>query len=219
MYFILVTAASVLHLLTGTYSTISTFIIRYAYAAVIVLMGLESASLPIPSEVVLPLIGSFAAKNLLNPYVAFVCTMIGTVIGISVDYAIAYFVGKDVVYKHLGALHIKKETLDSFDRWFSANGDFAVFVSRLLPVVRGLISFPAGFAQMPLKKFFFYSLAGSAIWNAALIAFGYYALSASNADILFAAIAAFAIVLYLIYHVALKKIKGAGRRPQEDSSI
>lgn len=206
---IMFTTASVLHLLTGTYSVITAFIARYGYAAIVVLMGLESASLPIPSEVVLPLIGKYIATGLLNPYVAFICTMIGTAIGISVDYAIAYYFGKDVVYKHLHAFHIKKGTVDAFDAWFNSNGAFAVFISRLLPIVRGLISLPAGFARMPLRKFFLYSLVASAIWNAALMYFGYALQSTTNVQVLFAAVAVFAIVLYVIYRLAMARIRKA----------
>ncbi len=209
---VLITLASVLHLVTGTYVAVTAFLTKYGYAAIVVLMVLESASLPIPSEVVLPLIGKYVASGLLNPYLAFACTMIGTAIGISVDYAIAYYFGKDVVYKHLHAFHVKKETVDAFDAWFDSNGAFAVFVSRLLPIVRGLISLPAGFARMPLKKFFLYSLVASAIWNAALMYFGYALLSTNNVDILFAAVAVLAIVLYAIYYLAVGRIRKASHK-------
>lgn len=206
------TSASIINLLTGASTTVTNFLVKYGYAAIIILMGLESASLPIPSEVVLPLIGKSVAEGTLNAYLAFACTMIGTAIGISVDYAIAYYLGKDVIYKHLNFFHVKRETIDSFEEWFRSNGSFAVFISRLLPVVRGLISIPAGFAEMPLKKFFFYSLVAAAIWNAALMYFGYAVLSTTNAQLLFGGIGVFAIVLYLIYHFSLDRIKKSGHR-------
>ena len=78
----------------------------------------------------------------------------------------------------------------------------------MLPVVRGLISFPAGFAKMNLKDFYLYSLVGALVWNTALILFGYYALSIANAQIMFAVLALFGIVLYLVYRAGMKKIKG-----------
>ncbi len=198
---------AIVHILTGSYAMINAFISLYGYIAVVVLMALESASLPIPSEVVLPLAGHAVQLYNLNFYIMVLASLIGTAIGITIDYWIAYVLEKSVVYKHLGAFHIKKSTLDSFDEWFSKNGSFAVFVSRILPVVRGLISFPAGFAKMPLKDFFLYSLAGSLIWNVALIMFGYWALSIANLQLLFAVIGVFAMALYMVYRTGMKRIR------------
>lgn len=186
---------------------ITAYIGKYAYAAILFLMALESASLPVPSEVVLPLIGLLAFKGTLNIYLGFAAAVTGSMIGIAVDYYIAYYLGKDVVYKHLRLLHIKEESVRSFEEWFRKNGAFAVFVSRLLPVVRGLISLPAGFAQMPQKQFFLYSFAGTLVWDTALILFGYYALSTKNVYMLFGSVAAFAIVLYVLYLYFEKKIR------------
>src|SRR5271157_3531518 len=167
-----------------SYSTISGLIAAHGYIAIFVLMVLEAASFPgVPSEVVLPAVGYFIAEGLLNPVLAFAAAITGCTIGMGIDYYIAYFLGKDVVYKHLRFFHIKKEQLLAFDRWFEKNGDFAVFVSRLLPVVRGWIGFPAGFAEMPLKKFFFYSVTGTVIWDVILIAFGYYVHSVNDVGV------------------------------------
>lgn len=196
----LVFAALPMH---AIYAAINKFIAGYGYAAVVALMALESASVPMPSEVILPLTGRFAAESLLNPYLAVLATMIGTAIGITVDYAVAYMLGKELVYRHLKSLRIRRSSLESFDAWFAKNGPFAVFVSRLLPLVRGLISFPAGFARMDLKRFYLYSMAGALVWNVALIAFGYYALSTSSLQVLFLAVAAFIIALYAAYRIAL----------------
>ncbi len=193
-------------------------IVAYKYYAILALMLLESASLPVPSEVVLPAIGYLAAQGQLNMALGATAAIIGSVIGFEIDYYIAYFVGKDIVYKHLKLFHIKQSTLDAFDRWFESNGSFAVFISRFIPVVRGLISFPAGFAEMPQKKFFLTSFAGTVIWDVALIIFGYYIGNATSATLIFAAIGVFAIILYLIYVYALRRIRnsaagrGAGRK-------
>ena len=205
---ILSASSAIVNIITGTYSTISAFMSLYDYLAIIVLMALESASLPLPSEVILPLAGHFVRTGNLNIILAIVASMVGTAIGISVDYWIAYFIEKDVVYKHLHTFRISKPSLEAFDGWFAKNGAFTVFVSRMLPVVRGLISFPAGFAKMNLKDFYLYSLVGALVWNTALILFGYYALSIANAQIMFAVLALFGIVLYLVYRAGMKKIKG-----------
>ena len=188
-------------------SIISGLVKEYGYIGLFALMVLESASLPVPSEVVLPVAGLLVAKNLMNAYVALAAALAGGMVGIAIDYYIAYFLGKEVVYKHLGLFHIDRKRLDDFDRWFEKNGPFAVFIMRLLPVLRGLVSFPAGFAGMSKKKFFAYSLVGSVIWDVVLMEFGYYALSISNSYRILAYIAGLGILLYAIYAIAMKKIR------------
>ncbi len=186
---------------------ITNFIYSYGYLAIFVLMTLEYASLPIPSEVVLPLSGLLVAKGVFNPIAIFFVTFFAAIVGMAIDYYIAYFVGKDIVYKHLDKFHLKKGSVEAFDSWFARNGAFAVFIGRLIPEVRGLVSLPAGFAKMPLKKFFAYSLVGAVIWNIALISFGFYALNTSNIYLLLVSVALFAIVIYGLYRVAAKTRK------------
>lgn len=191
-----------------TYGSIDTIIAAYGYVAVFVLMALEAASLPIPSEVVLPLVGYFGAMGRINPIGGFAAAILGGVVGMAVDYYIAYFLGKEVVYKHLHLFHIKRRTVEAFDAWFAKNGRFTVFISRLIPVVRGLINFPAGFAEMRLKDFFFYSILGSAVWTALLMGFGYYAqgLVMTHVYYLTIILALFFIALYSLYGFVMKKI-------------
>jgi len=179
---------------------------QYGYIAIFGLMALEGSSLPIPSEVVLPFAGFLSAKGFLSFPLALVAGLLGSILGLAVDYYIAYFLGKDVVYKHLHKFHISKKSLDRFDSWFERNGGGVVFVSRLVPVLRTVMSFPAGFAKMNQKKFFFYSSVGTFIWDLVLMLFGFYALSASSRYVILGAIAAFAIALYVIYKLALAKM-------------
>jgi membrane protein DedA with SNARE-associated domain len=196
-----------LDLLNLTYSTISALVSQYGYYAIFLLMLLEAAAFPVPSEVVLPAVGYLASKGAVDPLIGFAAVILGGIIGMGVDYYIAYFLGKDVVYKHLSLFHVSKERLDSFDKWFAANGAFAVFITRLVPVVRALINFPAGFAQMPARKFFAYSVAGTLIWDALLIGFGYYALSLSNFHVVVALLFVFVLALWLAYRFAVKRIR------------
>lgn len=202
-----ITTSNMIQTFHGSYSTIVALLSSQGYLGLIILMTLEGASLPIPSEVVIPVAGYLAAKGILNPYFAFIAILIGNTFGMAIDYAIGYFIGKEVVYKHLQFFRIKKKTLDSFDAWFARNGSFAVFVSRMIPEVRALMSFPAGFAKMPLKKFFFWSILGSAIWDVLLMAFGYYLLSANSAIIISFALAVFIIALYIVYRVFMKSVR------------
>ena len=190
-----------------TYSALSSFISSYGYFAILILMILESASMPVPSELLLPATGYFAAKGVLNIYIALVVVYISSFVGMAINYYIAYWLGKDVVYKHLHWFRIKKEDVEAFEKWFDKNGPFTVFISRLLPVVRGLINFPAGFALMNQKKFYAYSMAGAVIWDTALVLFGYYGLAANNITNVLIAIGVFGIVLYTIYRVAINNIR------------
>ncbi len=192
---------------SSPYAAINGLIGSYGYLAVFVLMLLENSSLPVPSEVVLPLAGFFAAKGALSFFLALCAALAGSIGGIAIDYAIGYYVGKDIVYKHLRYLRVKKADLDAFDAWFGRNALIAVFMSRLMPVVRTVISFPAGFARMPMKEFFAYSIAGSFVWDIVLMYFGFYALSASNAVIVLASIGAFAIALYLVYALFMRRAR------------
>ncbi len=202
-----VTLGLVASLFTNAYATIHALMIQYGYLAIFVLMLLEGSTVPVPSEVVLPLAGLFVANGTLNLTLVYLAALLGSVGGLAVDYYIGYFIGKDVVYKHLRLFHVTQERLDSFDAWFARNGFAAVFLSRLVPVVRTIMSFPAGFARMSQKKFFAYSTLGAAIWDAVLIVFGMKALSTNNAVITLTAIGVFAIVLYVVYKVAVKYMK------------
>ncbi len=205
----LIIAVTLGQIITGSTTVLTNLITTYGYLAIATLMALEGASLPVPSEVIMPLAGFFSAKGLLSFPLALIAGLIGSTIGLAVDYYVAYFVGKEVVYKHLQKFHIKRESLESFDKWFERNGVMAVFLTKFIPLIRTLVSFPAGFAKMDQKKFFGYSILGSLIWNVVLMAFGYYALSANNAVIILASIGAFGIILYFIYRIAVKSMRKA----------
>ncbi len=184
------------------------FIKQYTYIGLFISMTLESASLPIPSEVIMPFAGILAEQGLLNGYIAFIISLFGSLTGVLIDYIIGYFIGKDIFYKHLKFFHITRKKLDLFDEWFNENGEFAVFIVRLIPIIRGLISFPAGFSKMDLKKFILYSFAGIFIWNLLLMMFGFYLLSENISKLtnIFIILSIFALILYIIYKVFITKV-------------
>ncbi|MGC8538289.1 MAG: DedA family protein [Candidatus Micrarchaeia archaeon] len=203
-------AVGVLGIFKLTYSAIMQFITAYGYLGIFALMTLENASLPIPSEVVLPAIGFFVKSGQLNFVLALGAALLGNLVGIMIDYYIAYYLGKDFVYRHARTFHIKEPWIKSFEEWFARNGDFTVFISRMMPVVRGLISFPAGFALMPKGKFIAYSMLGTLIWDVVLIAFGYQVgvyVAAGNIAYTLALIAVFAIALYALYKLAAARTR------------
>ncbi|BCS90596.1 MAG: alkaline phosphatase [Candidatus Micrarchaeota archaeon] len=203
---------ALLSIISGFISYIPSIIKSYGYIGIIALMILESASVPIPSEVVLPLSGFLAYQGLLNIYLAIAASVIGSIIGILIDYYIGYIIGKDVIYKHSRRLHISKESIDSFDRWFNKNGKAAVLFVRFIPLLRGLVSFPAGFSRMSIKDFILYSAVGIVAYNTVLIYYGFYlgkaysTASGSSYTVIAVMLAAFAIALYMIYYIFMRYI-------------
>jgi membrane protein DedA with SNARE-associated domain len=133
-------------------------------AGVFVLMLLESACIPIPSEATM----LFAGFNVSNgEYSLFAATMVGSVANL-VGSWIAYGIGRvgrvDLLEKHGKKLHIKKSHLEWADRWFERHGDATVFFSRMLPIIRTFISLPAGVAKMPFWRFSVLTFAGCVPW-------------------------------------------------------
>jgi membrane protein DedA with SNARE-associated domain len=190
---------------SGFYAYAMQLVSSYGVLAVFILMALEGSSLPIPSEVVLPLAGGLVAANpsAFNFWVVLAAAIMGSTVGLAVDYYIGYFIGKDIVYKHLNLFRVKKSTLDNFDEWFDRNRIAVVFLSRFIPVFRTVMSIPAGFARMDKKAFFAYSIAGTCIWDIALMAIGFYTVNSTTtpSSAIFAMTIAGVMVLavYLIY--------------------
>ena len=199
--------ASIGALVSHTSSEVVAIVKGYGYFGIFALMFMEGSSLPVPSEVVLPLAGFFVANGSMNFFLVYIAALLGSIGGLAVDYYIGYYLGKDVVYKHLRLFHIKQERLDAFDKWFEKNGVASVFFTRFIPVLRTIMSFPAGFARMSQKKFYAYSILGTGIYDIILIIFGMKAISTSHIALTFAAIGAFAIVLYAIYKIAMTRMQ------------
>lgn len=208
MLVLLSVMASLLGMFNQTNAWFQSFLSTYGYSAVFGLITLESTGLPIPSEVILPVAGLIAFEGQqMNLYMLLAIVFIASLVGTAFDYYVAYFLQKDFVYKHLNWFHIKKESMEHFEAWFASNGSFVVFFSRLIPVIRGLASLPAGFARMDQKKFFAYSMAGAVIWDTLLVMFGYYALSVKNLTIVFVLIGVFGLALFAIYKMGIKHMK------------
>ncbi|MGC8649046.1 MAG: DedA family protein [Candidatus Micrarchaeia archaeon] len=169
-------------------------------------MLLESTSLPVPSEIIMPLAGLLSRDGLFLFPLAFLAATLGSLIGVLIDYYIGYILGKDIIYKHMHFFHLKKEEIDKFDKWFNSNMALTVFISRLIPVIRTFMSFPAGFAKMDMKDFISYSLLGIIIWDFILMLFGYYLIASSNINIVIISIILFLLTLYFIYKIAKKHI-------------
>ena len=133
-------------------------------AGIFVLMALESACIPIPSEATMLFAGFNVSEG---HYSLVVVTLVGTfanLVGSWVAYAIGYYGRVDILEKHGRKLHIKPEHLRWADRWFERHGDITVLATRMLPIVRTFISLPAGVARMPFWRFSVLTFVGCVPW-------------------------------------------------------
>jgi len=141
---------------------------------VALLVALESVVPPIPSEIVLALAGFLAGEGRFNVVVVGLAATAGSLAGALVLYWIGAVVGEDRLKRWLDRLPlVDLDDLERADRWFERYGNWAVFVGRMMPVVRSLVSVPAGANRMPLVRFVTLTTLGSGVWNALFVGGGY----------------------------------------------
>jgi uncharacterized membrane protein YdjX (TVP38/TMEM64 family) len=166
--------AIVIPFLTSLYGAVG-------YLGVAVAMAIESAGVPLPSELILPFAGFLVADPgaiepltgaAWNPLLAVLAGTIGNTAGSLLLYWIGARGGRPFLERYGCYLLIRTHELDHADRFFAKHGSATAFWSRMLPVVRTFISFPAGVARMPLRPFIIYSTAGALLWSALLVGVG-----------------------------------------------
>jgi len=145
---------------------------QLGYAGVFVGMTLESIGLPLPSEVIMSFAGYVVWEGKLTLIGVTVAGTLGCLAGSLIAYAIGTLGGRPLLDRYGKYVLIRKSELDRAELWFEKHGESAVFVSRLLPVVRTFISYPAGITRMDVKKFAVYTTLGSLLWCFALAYFG-----------------------------------------------
>jgi membrane protein DedA with SNARE-associated domain len=198
----------------------TTTVSSWGYPGIFGLMLLESSSLPIPSEVILPYAGYLVSTGYhqLNFWVTVAVATVAAIAGSLVDYYIG-LKGIEVLAKKrvLGRVLFSIDQLAVAGKWFDRYGSFMVFIARLIPGLRTLISFPAGAAKMPLTKFLAFTTAGCLLWNAILIYVGYYLganwreVAGVSHYIIIGVIVAFAllVVAYLVFRRRKRKAQAA----------
>ena len=149
------------------------------YWTVTLLMTIESSFIPFPSEVVVPPAAYKAATGDLNIWLVIFFATLGAVFGALINYYLALWLGKPIVYKFANSRFghmclIDQEKVETAEKFFNKHGVIATFIGRLVTVVRQLISIPAGLAKMNIGKFILYTALGAGIWNAVLAALGWY---------------------------------------------
>src|SRR5207302_4878297 len=141
-------------------ATISTL----GYSGIVLLMAIESACIPLPSEIIMPFSGYLVFTGRFNLLAVGFAGAFGCVLGSLAAYWAGMYGGRPLAERYGRYLLISRHDLDLADRWFARYGEAIVFISRLLPAIRTFIAFPAGVARMNLKKFVIYTFAGSLPW-------------------------------------------------------
>lgn len=149
------------------------------YFTIALLMVIESSFIPFPSEVVIPFAAYKAAQGELNVFGVVLAGTSGALIGAYVNYYLALYLGRPMVYKFADSaigkmLLLSKEKVVHSENYFIKHGKTSTFIGRLVPAVRQLISIPAGLSRMNLRDFTFYTVLGAGIWNIVLAVIGYY---------------------------------------------
>ena len=149
------------------------------YFTIALLMLIESTFLPLPSEVVIPFAAYKAGQGDLNVFIVVISGTIGALSGSLINYTLAYYLGRPIVYKFAGSrlgrmFLLSEEKVMHAEEYFIRNGKTSTFIGRLVPGIRHLISIPAGLARMSFRDFMLFTFIGAGIWNIILAIIGFY---------------------------------------------
>ncbi|HZJ41261.1 MAG TPA: DedA family protein [Candidatus Saccharimonadales bacterium] len=166
-------------MLTGFFNFLLSIAQGMSYFGIGALMAVESSFIPMPSEIIIPPAAYLASQGTMNIWLIIVAGVTGSVIGAVFNYFLAYYLGRPLIYKlsrHRFAklLLISPENLARTEKYFLENSVSATFIGRLIPVIRQLVSLPAGFSKMPFWPFALYTTLGSLLWVTVLTALGYF---------------------------------------------
>jgi membrane protein DedA with SNARE-associated domain len=154
------------------FNTIVNLLYQTGYLGVFLLMVMESATLPVPSEVVLPLGGYLVWQGRLEFWSTVAVATVGSLVGTMVDYGIGYYLGRPAVLRYGRIVRFSEKRLETTERWFGSHGKSVVLLARFVPLLRTLIAFPAGLVKMDVKRFLAYSAVGILVWDIALVYLG-----------------------------------------------
>jgi membrane protein DedA with SNARE-associated domain len=149
------------------------------YFTIAFLMLIEASFIPFPSEIVVPFAAYKAGQGELNIFLVVFFATVGAMAGSIVNYVLAYYLGRPIVYKFAGSkvgrfFLLSEEKVAHAEKFFIKNGKSSTLIGRLVPGVRQLISIPAGLAKMNFKDFMLYTFIGAGIWNIILAVIGYF---------------------------------------------
>lgn len=149
------------------------------YGGIFLLMTIESSFIPFPSEVVIPPAAYLAFRGEMNIFLVAIFGILGSLLGAIINYFLAFFLGRPIIYaltetKFSRLILINSRKIKKAEDFFLRYGSFSTFFGRLIPVIRQLISLPAGFSKMNFLKFIFYTTLGSGVWVVILAFLGYF---------------------------------------------
>lgn len=151
-------------ILAALHHFVVTVISTFGYPGVALLMAIESACIPLPSELIMPYAGFLVHEGRFNLWLAALAGAIGCNLGSVVAYEIGYYGGRPLVERFGRVIWLSHHELDMADRLFQKHGGITILISRMLPVIRTFIALPAGVARMPRAKFHIYTFIGSFPW-------------------------------------------------------
>ena len=210
-----ITSEPIISLILSITRGVTAAVQAWGYSGIFGLMLLESSSLPIPSEVILPFAGYLASMGQLDVWITVTLATVAGLAGSLIDYYIG-LKGVQSLTKHkiLGKVLLSTNQLEVAEKWFIKYGSLMVFISRIIPGFRTTFSFPAGAAKMKLSKFIAFTTAGCLLWNVILIYLGWYLgknwtqVAGVSHYLIIAAVAAIVIVI-VVYLVRRRRKKQA----------
>lgn len=197
---------------------ITNFMEQFGYLGIMLMIALENVFPPIPSEVVLTFGGFMTTYSSLSPLGVILFSTFGSLIGAIILYFIGRLLGVErlerIIDRYGKILRVKKEDIYRADAWFDKHGNLAVFICRMIPLIRSLISIPAGMSGMKLTPFLLFTTLGTIIWNTILVSLGVavgdnweeiVAFMDVYSNIAYALIALAALVVVILYIRRLRK--------------
>jgi membrane protein DedA with SNARE-associated domain len=182
------------------------------YPGIFLLMAMESSVVPIPSELVMPPAGYLSQQGEMNMVLSILVGTAGSLIGAYANYFAAHYLGRPLLLRYGKYLFITEEKFSKVENFFLKHGEISTFVGRLIPVVRHLISLPAGIAGMNHLKFSLYTLLGAGIWVTVLTCIGYFIGSNEELILKYSHHALFVVLLlssFIVFvYVKLQRRKG-----------
>lgn len=151
-------------IITVVAAWIMSVISTMGYGGIVLLMAIESACIPLPSEIIMPFAGFLVFKGEMNLWLVALAGAVGCVVGSIPAYYVGMFGGRPLAEKYGKYILLSKHDLDLADRLFEKHGEIIIFIARMLPAVRTFIAFPAGVVRMNMPKFITYTFVGSFIW-------------------------------------------------------